>query len=529
LGEEEFLHTIGKCAILRPDLSFWQDSTKGIGLSQLTLFPVQPRLSKSKYVAGLQCHKRLYLEIHSPELATEPDDQTQAILDNGTQVGELARRQFPGGVLVEFGHSNLAAALKQTRDLVNEPAVPAIFEGAFQFDNVLIRADVLEQIAAGVWRLIEVKASTKVKTVHLNDLAVQTYVLGGCGVTLGGMRLMHLNKQYVYDGEQIDLRQLFTQQDLTAEVTARLSEVPDRLAAMKAMLTASSPPEIDPGSHCQEPYVCPFWEHCTQHKPARWIFYLSGGRATFDKLTAQGIETIDEIPPGFPLSLIQQRMKDNVEWVGPQLKLALDTVRYPVYHLDFETVMPAVPRFATTRPYQTLPFQWSNHVEIGDGTMLHDQYLCDECKDPREELAVRLLDSLGREGSICVYSDYERLVLRELAEAFPLLRRELYAVISRLWDLLPVLQRHYYHPQFGGSFSIKSVLPALAPGLDYGDLEIRDGAQAALAYERMLFGDLDTEEKAGLRAALLDYCKRDTLAMVEIRKVLRQKITACQT
>jgi hypothetical protein len=492
-------------------------------LAQLTLFPVQPRLSKSKYVAGLQCHKRLYLEIHSPELATEPDEQTQAMLDNGTQVGELARRLFPGGILVGLGHSNLTGALQRTRELVNDPEVPAIFEGAFQFDNVLIRADVLEQIAAGVWRLIEVKASTKVKTVHLNDLAVQAYVLGGAGVTLGGMRLMHVNRQYVYDGADIDLRQLFTQQELTPEVTARLADVPERLAAMKTMLLASSPPEIAPGGHCREPYVCPFWEHCTEHKPARWIFHLSGGKAIVEKLAAQGIETIDEIPPSFPLSLIQQRMKDNVEWIGPQLKLALDTVRYPVHHLDFETVMPAVPRFAATRPYQSLPFLWSNHVDCGDGTVQHDHYLCDECKDPREELAVRLLQSLGREGSICVYSDYERQVLRDLAEAVPLLRRELYAVISRLWDLLPVLQRHYYHPQFGGSFSIKSVLPALAPDLDYANLEIRDGAQAALAYERMMFRDPDDDERARLRAALLEYCTRDTLAMVEIRKALHQK------
>ncbi len=497
-------------------------------MSQLTLFPVQPRLSKSKYVAGLQCHKRLYLEIHSPELATEPDEQTQAVLDNGTNVGELARRRFPGGVLVDFGHSNLTGALKRTRELVNDPGLPAIFEGTFQFDNVLIRADVLEQIAAGVWRLIEVKASTKVKAVHLNDLAVQAYVLGGAGVTLGGMRLMHLNRQYVYDGAEIDLAQLFAQQDLTTEVAARLADVPDRLAAMKTMLTASSPPAIEPGAHCQEPYACPFWEHCTQHKPARWIFYLSGGKGTFQKLAAQGIETIDDIPQSFPLSLLQRRMKDNVEWIGPQLRLALGTVRFPVHHLDFETVMPAVPRFATTRPYQNMPFQWSNHVDDGDGTVRHEQYLCDERKDPREELAIRLLESLGREGSICVYSDYERQVLRDLAEAVPLLRRELHAVVSRLWDLLPVIQRHYYHPQFGSSYSIKSVLPALAPALGYGDLEIRDGAQAALSYERMMFGDVDEEEGARLRAALLEYCKRDTLAMVEIRKALSQKTMALQ-
>jgi predicted RecB family nuclease len=144
-------------------------------------------------------------------------------------------------------------------------------------------------------------------------------------------------------------------------------------------------------------------------------------------------------------------------------------------------------------------------------------------KDPREELTLRLLESLGREGSICVYSDYERSVIGRLAEALPSLRQELQQLLSRLWDLFDVVKDHYYHPAFKGSYSIKSVLPAVVPALGYGDLEIRDGEIAARAYHRMLFDEADWVEKARLREALLKYCARDTLAMVELRKALRGK------
>lgn len=500
-------------------------------MSQLTLFPSEPRLSKSKFLSGLQCHKRLYLEIHAPELATEPDEQTQAILDNGTELGELARRLFPGGMLVDFGRPGLEEALAMTRELIADPSVPAIFEATFKFDNVLVRVDVLERVSPQMWRLIEVKASTKVKAVHLEDLAVQAYVLTGAGLCLGGINLMHLNRSYVYPGGEIDLRQLFVQQDLTEAVSGRLADVPARLALMKEMLMRWAPPDIQAGNQCHDPYTCPFWEHCTEDKPERWIFYLSGPKSTFERLIEQGIETIDDIPADFPLSVVQQRMKENIEWIGPLLKTAMRSLRYPVHHLDFETFMPAVPRYPGTRPYQSLPFQWSNHIELEDGTVRHEEFLCTQPQDPREEFVEALLQSVGRAGSICVYSDYERLLLLRLADALPAFRREIHGVISRLWDLLSVVQRHYYHPDFKGSFSLKSVLPALVPSLDYADLTIRDGGVASLLYYRMISGrsGSDSEgDKTRISSALLEYCKRDTLGMLEVRRALSWKATTLE-
>ncbi len=489
------------------------------------------RLSKSKFLSGLQCLKRLYLEIHSPELATERDQQTQAILDMGTSVGELARGCFPGGVLVEADHRHLAEALRRTAELMQDPNVPAIFEGAFEFERVVIRVDVLERMPPAPdgppsWRLTEVKASTRVKDVHLDDLALQAYVLAGAGVTVAAACLMLINTQYVYQGGGLDLRALFAVKDLSTHVETRNVGVPIRLATQKEMLLLPLQPNIEPGGHCHRPYDCPFWEHCTKDKSPRWIYYLPGGDRAVQPFIKQGIHTVDDIPAGYPLNTVQRRMRDNVEWVGPGLRAALEAVRYPVHHLDFETFMPAIPKLAGTRPYQTIPTQWSNHIQAQDGAVRHDDFLCMEAKDPREELAVALLDSLGQEGSICVYSGYERSILEGLAEALPGLRRELRHLVSRLWDLLPVIRDSYYHPAFNGSYSIKAVLPALVPGLGYGELEIQEGGAAAQLYDRMVFHEGDWVEKIRIREALLKYCERDTLAMVEIRKALRQRASA---
>lgn len=489
------------------------------------------RLSKSKFLSGLQCYKRLYLEIHAPELATQPDAATKAVLAMGTEIGELARQRLPGGVLVDVSYRHAAEALKRTQELVNDPSVSAIFEGAFIYDQVLIRVDILERVRSAEdgtvsWRLIEVKSSTRVKEVHIDDLAVQAYVLAGAGVQLAETCLMHINTQYVYDGKTLDLAQLFAIQDLSAHVTARQAKVMTRLAEMKAMLALPGPPDVEPSGHCQSPYECSFWNSCTKEKPARWIFHLPGGGQTFQSLVKLGVTTIDDIPVGFPLSINQRRMRDNIEWVSARLKSTLETVRYPVHHLDFETFMPAIPKFPHTRPYQTIPTQWSNHIESGNGDIRHDEYLCLDPKDPRRELVVALLESLGEEGSICVYSGYERAILERLAELLPGLRSELQRVMARLWDLFPVIRDHYYHPDFEGSYSIKAVLPAVVPSLSYGDLEIQEGAMAAQVYHQMVFDEMDLIEKARMKEALMRYCGRDTLAMVELRRALYHKVLA---
>jgi predicted RecB family nuclease len=289
------------------------------------------------------------------------------------------------------------------------------------------------------------------------------------------------------------------------------------------MLLQTEPPSIEPDRHCHTPYDCPFWEHCTKDKPARWIHYLPGSKQVVSQLTQQGVTTIDEIPAGTKLSSVQHRVKENVEWVSMKLGSVLKAAQYPVHHLDFETVMLAVPRFPETRPYQALPVQWSNHIEQDQGDVIHHEFLHAEGTDPRKPLAEALLESLGSKGSICVYSPYEKSVIEQLAEALPLLRTDLRALVKRLWDLHPIVRDHYYHPQFDGSYSLKEILTALVPSMGYDDLAIKEGGHAASQYYRMVFIETDWVERANIQEALLAYCKRDTLAMVELRRALKEK------
>lgn len=492
-----------------------------------------PRLSKSKFLSGLQCHKRVYLEIHQPELATPPDPSTQAILDMGTEIGILAQQRFSGGVLVKAGFRQREAAVAETAALLQDPTVPAIFEAAFEHDGVLVRVDILERMQHGegttpTWRLIEVKSSTRVKDVHLDDLAVQSKVLLGNGLTLSGICLMHIDTGYLYEGGEVDLQSLFSIEDVSEVVASRRAQVPEHLAAMKAMLLEAQPPEIEPDYHCHSPYECPFWSHCTKEKPARWIYHLPGKKDIVSRLAQQGIRTIDEIPDGAKLSEVQQRVKDNVEWISTKLGKVLRSVEYPVHHLDFETVMLPVPRFPSTRPYQSIPVQWSNHIELESGEVTHQEFLHSDASEPRKRWAEALIESVGEKGSIVVYSAYEEAILRQLVEAFPEFHSAFKAIVKRLWDLHPVIKEHYYHPAFNGSYSIKSVLPAIVPSLGYGDLAIQEGGQVASQYYRMIFVETDWIEQARIREALLRYCARDTMAMVELRRVLREKVDGRQ-
>jgi len=490
--------------------------------------PPSRRLSKSKYLSGLQCLKRLYLEIHRPELATPPDASTQAILDMGTEIGRLAQQYFPGGVLVKAGFRQREAAVAETAALVHNPSIPSIFEGAFEHDGVLVRVDILERVRTSEdaplsWRLIEVKSSTRVKDVHLDDLSVQSHVVQGVGLTLDATCLMHIDTGYLYQGGEVDLRALFAVKNMSESVTLRRGQVYEQLPVMKSALLKSDPPDIEPDQHCHVPYECPFWAHCTKRKPSRWIYHLPGKKEVVNQLVQQGITTIDDIPNGTRLSDAQRRVKDNVEWMSSELGKVLRSVTYPVHHLDIETVMLALPRFPLTRPYQPIPVQWSNHIELESGELSHQEFLHNEASEPRKQWAQALIESLGEKGSIVVYSAYEEAIIRQLAETFPEFKSAFKSILKRLWDLLPVIREHYYHPDFNGSYSIKSVLPAVVPSLGYDDLAIQAGGQAAAEYYRMVFVETDWVEQAALRESLLRYCARDTLAMVELRRALAKK------
>jgi predicted RecB family nuclease len=488
-----------------------------------------PMLSKSRFLAGLQCHLRLWYQCYQRELIPEVPPAQQAIFDAGHEVGELATQLYPGGVLIEAPYYQHERAVQSTLKAMQDAAVIAIYEAAFVFDGVRIRVDILERTQNETWNLVEVKSSTSVKEVYYPDVAVQHYVLEGCGLKIGRAGILHINNQYVYDGQNLNLDSLFSFDDLTELSTSMQPQIPGQLDKLKGMLAEDGAPVVQPSKHCHKPYDCEFWDHCTRDMPKFWVYDINSiGQEKLEELSGMGIQAIGDIPEAFPLSQIQDRIRVSVtnqqEFVSDQLEAELNDMEFPIHFLDFETIGLAIPRYADTRPYQTIPFQWSNHILFENGKLDHREYLCNEDKDPRAEFTQTLLDALGTEGSIVIYTSYETGVLKSIIEHFPQYADKLQSVIDRFVDLYAIVRRNYYHPKFYGSFSLKYVLPAVVPQMSYKNLSIQDGMQASLDYLRMIDPETPEDEKKRISNDLLIYCGQDTLAMVKIRDELLKRI-----
>ena len=483
-------------------------------------------LSKSRFIAGLQCLKRLYLEVHQPELAGEPDEQSMAVFEQGHEVGRWAQRMFPGGVLIEAGHEEMGKALRQTEQAVADKQHPAIFEAAFTHASILARVDILERLPGNQWRLIEVKSSTSLKDYYLYDVAIQRLILEGLGMTVVPC-LMHLNREYVYDGKQYDLEKLFVIRDVAKETAALEQKVKDLLREEWKVLAGPKPPDVEPGSQCANPFTCEFYDICNKPLPVDHVANLPGiSPKKLEELGRREIESIRKIPNDFPLTERQKRAwecaRTGKPWFGKGLKQVLAGLRYPLYFMDFETLAVALPRYGGMSPYDQIPFQWSVHIQPKPGAELeHFEFLADHSNDPRPEFVRTLCQVIGKKGSVVAYnSGFESGCLRSLAKELPQYKDEIGNIQDRLWDLLPVMRAHVYDLAFRGSYSLKSVLPALVPDMTYEGMEVAEGNQAGLAWEKMLHAEVGSEERRGLRDALLAYCKQDTLAMAQLVEVL---------
>jgi len=325
------------------------------------------RLSKSKYLSGLQCHKRLWLEIHKPELAPPPPPGQQRIFDQGTRIGELAREEFPDGTLIEADYLNIPEAVKQTEDALNN-SVDVIFEGCFVFENVLVRPDIILRNDLGSWNMIEAKSSTSVKVENIHDVAVQTWVLQRCGLEMKRVFLKYINRDCIFP----DLSNLFRTEDITEPVKTVLPTIPKKLSEYKSMLDKPEP-SIRIGQHCSNPYDCQFADYCWKDVPKHSIFNIPRLRwSVKERLLEENRVGIDDLPAGYSLNENQQKYINSLESKKPiidwnSIAGELDKLEYPLYFLDFETDGPAIPRFDGMHPYEQFPFQYSCHILDQDG------------------------------------------------------------------------------------------------------------------------------------------------------------------
>jgi len=485
------------------------------------------KLSKSKFCAGVQCLKRLYWQVHEPEFAAEPEAAAEAIIEQGREVGILARRLFPGGV--EVCERNLDQAILITRKLIANPEARAIFEGVFEYQNVLVRVDILHRRRDGRWRLIEVKSTTDVRDHHLDDVAIQYRVVSRSGVDVASGCLAHVNRGYIHPGGEIDPRRFFRVRNLTRRVQRVQPKLVFQLRSEFTVLKMPDAPDLRPGQQCHNPVRCEFFERCNLPRPNDHIGFLPRINANaMEELEEMGVQSVHDIPDDFELTEVQRRAATCVQTGEPWfdrdgLAEKLATLRYPIAYLDVETVNPAIPRFIGTHPYQQIPFQWSAHIQHRPGAEpLHFEFLASNASDPRHEFITSLFVALPETGSIVVYNQqFESTRLDELAAWLPEYAERIRSIQSRLWDLLPVVRSSVYDPAFAGSYSLKSVLPALVPGMSYTNMAVGNGQDAGLAWKSLVHGKLDGAEHDRIRKALLAYCAQDTLALVKLLERLR--------
>jgi hypothetical protein len=485
-------------------------------------------LSKSSFIRGLQCHKSLWLYKNKPELRTKPDASQQAVFESGTEVGILAQGLFPDGKEVKFEGSTPWKNTKLTQELINN-GVDTIYEATFTYDSITVMVDILHKGSDG-WGLYEVKGSSGFKEVYLNDISVQYYVVTGSGLNLNSASLVHLNSDYVRNGE-LSISELFTIQNITQQVVDQQEFIMDKLAGIRSMLDGGSP-DIDIGPHCFTPYRCDFFEHCRSHIPEYSVFDIAGLYTTkkFD-LYNRGIVNLQDIPEDYPLSdsqwlQVEAELNDTILLECKDIKDFLKTLYYPLYYLDFETFTPAVPPFDNTKPYQQIPFQFSLHLQEKEGAEpKHYEFLAEEGREPRMELIKELIRLIPDNVCVIAYnSGFEKRILRELGEAFPEYANKLAKIQNNIIDIMkPFQNKHYYTKELKGSYSIKAVLPALVPELSYQGMVIADGGEAMRAYASLHLIE-DEDEKKKIRKDLLEYCKLDTLGMVKIVAKLNEVI-----
>ena len=485
---------------------------------------MSPLLSKSKYLAGLQCPKYLWIQSHEPERIPEADAITQYIFDQGHLVGEYAKRLFPGGI--DIPHDDFMENIAATKKLLGERK--PLFEAGILAGEIYSRVDILNPVREDEWEIVEIKSSTSVKDVHIDDVSFQKHCCEKAGLEIGTCKLGFINKQYVKNGE-VDPKELFILENISTQVEENSKSIEERVSNLLEVISNETCPGVTIGQHCLAPYECPLRAECWRFLPENSIFDLRGGKTNQFSLYEQGIISIKDIPDDIPLSKQQKIQKEcvmtgSVHVEKEEIRQFLNKLKYPLYYLDFETFGQAISIYDGTRPYQDIPFQFSLHVIESDGSEpVHHSFLAEGIEDPRPQILHELQMLLGSKGSIIAYNaGFEEGVLKELVEAFPEYTDWLEGILTRMVDLLfPFTNFHYYNTSQKDTASLKKVLPAVT-GKSYEDMNIGAGMDASIAYSRITYGNATRKEVESVRADLIKYCRLDTEGMIWVVDKLRE-------
>jgi hypothetical protein len=485
-----------------------------------------PFISKSKYLSGLQCSKLLWYYYNAKDEIPEVDAATQAIFDQGHLVGEYAKQLFPDGIEIKAKYNEIEKTLGESLGALQ--LRKPLFETGFRYKDAFARADILNQVGMDAWDIIEVKSSTEVKDVNLQDVALQLYVYKGAGLKIRKCWIYFINNQYVRKGD-IEPKELFSQEDITKEVEKLQPDIEKNLQKMVAVIQLAKYPDIPIGPQCSDPYECPLVDNCWSFLPEgnpTTLYYYKKEKAF--ELINSGIVDIRKLPNDTKLSDKQSQQvechKTGKPYIDPNgIREFLSGLKYPLFFLDFETFNTAIPLFDDIRPYQNIPFQYSLHIlEKQNSELKHLSFLSDGKEDPRPFILQQLKKLLGSEGSVVAYNaSFEKGVLKSAVEIFQEYKKWYATIEERFIDLLvPFKSFYYYNPKQNGSASIKAALPALT-GITYEGMEISDGGTASNEYLRVTFNNVDEQDRQHVREQLEKYCALDTEAMSKIVEKLR--------
>lgn len=481
-------------------------------------------LSKTKYIEACQCNKYLWLDEYKKEEKEELNNDS--VLENGTEVGKLAKDLFGFHVDVIYDE-NLDVMLKRTEDLIKVNNI-IITEASFKFENNFCSVDILKKDGNEL-ELYEVKSSTEINDIYIDDISYQYYILSNLNYKIKKASIVYLNPNYERKGD-LDLKELFNIEDVTEKVISKQDEVINNIAEINSL---NKEPDIDIGNQCFKPYPCPFFKYCTKHLPEKNIFNVRIMRNSSKvKLYKQGIYTYqDLLNQDIDKKYKQQidfELNDKEPYIEKdKIKLFLNTLSYPLYFLDFETFQQAIPKYDNIKPYMQIPFQYSLHY-IENNELKHKEFLAETGIDPRRTLAESLINDIPKNVCVLAYNmSFEKSVIKNLSRLFPDLKDHLMNIHDNIKDLMiPFKEHQYYTKEMKGSYSIKYVLPALFKddeSLDYHNLEnVHNGSEAMNAYINL--EKLTKEEQRVIKESLLKYCELDTYAMVCIYKKLQDVI-----
>lgn len=477
-------------------------------------------LTKSKYMNGLESDALLWIAVNDKSLLPLVDDATQAKFDAGKEIEILARKMFSGVDLSDF---EFMPNISETKKCLSDRKM--IYEAGFMIDNLYSRSDIVIPNDDGSWDLIEIKGSTKVKESHVKDLAFQKHVLELSGLKVRDCFVIHLNRDYVR-GDFLDIGLLFRKSEVTSRVNKEIIGIEDRIKKMFEVIALPTCPMFDYHDIVRSEYGNPLIDEFLESLPDNSVFDLYNIHVKKAiELLDRGVVSIGDVPDDFDLSSAQLIQKDcllhdKVHIQHDLIKKFLDKIVYPVYHLDFETMMPAIPKFKNSRSYDQIPFQYSLHIEHESGEVEHKEFLYSGCDDPRLDFLENLKKDLTGASTILVYNEgFEISRLNELARLFPEHKDWLNDVISKIVDLIiPFKTFAYYNSKQCGSCSLKKVMP-IFHDRTYESLNIKEGGDASRVYYKH-FGNLPVDVKKDL----LEYCRLDTECMVSILRGLHDLV-----